>query len=332
MFIYSSEILAFVDEIMNNPVAVIILSVIFGGLYFLLDFFARKKFKEDNLYSSDDMAGIELLYKRDIKYLILNTALLGLPYLIFFILGFSHTLDQTAVYIFVGYFVVAGIVLNIVRKDPVLKILWKIKTFSLLYNYQENTDDYEVYVSETNVSVSRGNSFTVIFLFLLGCFLFVIKLMLFIIYAMLMFFANMALSVFVYPIMYTILLIRNHNMLKYGSYKKPHAERVKKERTPRPRKTRNKPVRHGGSSLATNIENSSASIDYDPNVEIVPTNTNIINNSLSNSSNSSYHGNHLGGNYNNNNSYTPTTSGNHLGGNNNNNNYTPPSGGENHLG
>ncbi len=332
MLIYSSDIGAFINEILDNPLIFSILGIVFGGLYFLLDFFARKKFKEENLYSADDMAGIELLYKRDLKYLILSTSLLGLPYLIFFILGMSHTLDQTAVYIFVGYFVVAGIVLNIVRKDPVIRILWKIRTFSLLYNYQENTDDYEVYVSDTNVSVSRGNSFTVIFLFILGCFLFVIKLMAFIVYSILMFFANMVLSVFVYPIMYTILLIRNHNMLKYGSYKKPHPERVKKEKAPRVHKNRNRPVRHGGSSLSTNIENSSASLDYDPNVEIVPSNTNIINNSLSNSNNSSFSGNHLGGNSNNNNSYNVPTSGNHLGGgNNNNNNFNPPSGG-NHLG
>ena len=220
MFIYSSDILGFIDEIMNNTVAVIILSLIFGGLYFLLDFLSRKKFKEENLYSSDDMAGIEVLYKRDLKNLILNTSLLGILYVIFLILGFSHVLNKTGVCIFVGYFVVAGIVLNIIRKDPVLKFLWKIRTFTLFYNYEQNTDDYEVYVSDNHVSVSRGNSFTMIFLFILGCFLFVIKLALFIVYSLFMFFANMLLTVIVYPIMYTILLIRNHNMLKNGCYKK----------------------------------------------------------------------------------------------------------------
>lgn len=312
MLIYSNDILNFIDGLMSNTVAVIILSVIFGGLYFLLDFLSRKKFKEENLYSSDDMAGIEVLYKRDLKNLILSSSLLGIPYVIFLILGFSHVLNKTGVYIFVGYFVVAGIVLNIIRKDPVLKFLWKIRTFTLFYNYEQNTDDYEVYVSDNHVSVSRGNSFTMIFLFILGCFLFALKLTLFIVYSLFMFFANMLLSVIVYPIMYTILLIRNHNMLKYGCYKKPHSERVKKERTPRLHRSRNKPVQNGGSLLAANIENSSGAPDYDPNVEMIPTNTNIINNSLSNSNNYSSGGNHLGGNYNNN-SYTPPSSGNHLG-------------------
>lgn len=66
MLIYSNDILNFIDGLMSNTVAVIILSVIFGGLYFLLDFLSRKKFKE-NLYSSDDMAGIEVLYKETSK-------------------------------------------------------------------------------------------------------------------------------------------------------------------------------------------------------------------------------------------------------------------------
>ena len=127
------------------------------------------------------MAGIEVLYKRDLKNLILSSSLLGIPYIIFLILGFSHVLNKTGVYIFVGYFVVAGIVLNIIRKDLVLKFLWKIRTFTLFYNYEQNTDDYEVYVSDNHVSVSRGNSFTMIFLFILGCFLFALKFSLFIV-------------------------------------------------------------------------------------------------------------------------------------------------------
>ncbi len=67
MFIYSSDILGFIDEIMNNTVAVIILSLIFGGLYFLLDFLSRKKFKEEDKVGivlgeikRSDLLGVEL--------------------------------------------------------------------------------------------------------------------------------------------------------------------------------------------------------------------------------------------------------------------------------
>lgn len=271
----------------DNPWIIFILSVVFAGLFFFIDYRKRGDFKYENVAGSDDEEGIKLLIKRDTKNLIISSIFLGVPYIVAFIIFLTNNVSDIIMYFF-AYFLGAGIVFSIIRKDPILLFIWRIRTITLFGNYLDNTDDYEGEVhSDGRITFSRGNSFTTVFLFIIGLFLFCIKLTILFIYFIADVFANMILSVLVYPILYGILIGRNKKLIN-GTSGEPRQHR--RHRNSSPRASYNPPVieSHAQNNLGGSTSYSSPSY--------------------------SSSGNHLGGNLSSSNSINNAPpSGNHLG-------------------
>lgn len=175
-----------------------ILAVVCAVIFFLIDHFARKKYNSENIANNQDIGGLKKVFKRDLIFLILNIVFLAIPYIayiIFNIINRASNINQW----FILYFIIFGFIFNILRKDPVLFLILKMKTFTALNRkYADGTEEVP----------ADGASFFVCLL------LFILKFALLVVYGFLILMANMILSIVVYPITQTIHLVKTHKTIK----------------------------------------------------------------------------------------------------------------------
>lgn len=178
-----------------------VLALVCAVVFIIIDLLARKKYKAENVFNDQDIDGFKKVFKRDLISLIVDLVFLAIPYIVFIIfnnIDRSSSINQW----FWVYFVVIGLVFNLIRKDPILYFLLSLKTFSQYVETKEYVD---------GTKEVRQGSGAKLFVCII---LFILKVLLIIVYGFLVAAANMILSIIFYPIMETVLMVKTHKAIK----------------------------------------------------------------------------------------------------------------------
>lgn len=188
--------LLFFDFISDNPWILIVLMLILCAFYIFYDFKKRK----ENISDYSDA------FKYDLKKLIITFVFLTLPMIIAIIMVSNQkgTQQEDTMTFFLGYGVIATVVLAIIRKDPVFLLWWKIPSLSLFgiggynrVNEFESNDGGNTW-QQTGSHVEADGVKTVGII--LGILLAIFKAMVFVVYAMCALIVNMGLAFIYVPV------------------------------------------------------------------------------------------------------------------------------------
>lgn len=207
----------------QNPWIIPVGAAVIAVICLLLEIFVFRSRRLDSIYelADDDYEYYSAVRRSDRNIMLVYFFAIGLPSLatiLLFLFYSNGTLEEpTAIYILMGYLLVATIVLAIIRRDYLLIFLWLIPTWTLGSRAHKtfDGDTYDVEIDANgHGTVSQHYGIGTVIFAIIGFLLFFLKMIIIAVYLLMIALANTVLSLIGYPILYTACIIKTTKDLK----------------------------------------------------------------------------------------------------------------------